>query len=215
MRLHFHIALILILAVAAHAVSKPHVITFGKWSAVKSSTASDESHSDDLKVRALYVDGRVKEFTFGISHDVTDRLFVVRRVIRLNDALPQEAASTPRWTWQRGGWLVIDRVTGHIAQANLPEFDPDASSASWYRDYVAYCGVSDDGRKIFAVVAQLGPSEANFEEAARGSRWRAGFRSGMRTAGVATRAYTRQLRFQIRPEVHLRRTRPYRRGRNR
>ena len=27
---------------------------------------------------------------------------------------------------------------------------------SWYRDYIAYCGVSDDGKKLFAVVAQLG-----------------------------------------------------------
>lgn len=26
----------------------------------------------------------------------------------------------------------------------------------WYRDYVAYCGVSDDGKKLFAIVAQLG-----------------------------------------------------------
>jgi hypothetical protein len=29
------------------------------------------------------------------------------------------------------------------------------SPATWYRDYVAYCGVSDDGKKTFAVVAQL------------------------------------------------------------
>jgi hypothetical protein len=156
MRRHSQVALILILVVAAQAVSKPHVITFGKWTAVKSSIASDEGRTDDLRVRAIYVDGRQKEFTLGVPHEVTDRLFVVRRVIRVNDALPQETASIPRWTWQRGGWLVIDRVTGRIAQVTLPEFDPDASSASWYRDYVAYCGVSDDGRKAFAVVAQLG-----------------------------------------------------------
>ena len=29
------------------------------------------------------------------------------------------------------------------------------SAASWYRDYVAYCGVSDDGKKTDAIVAQL------------------------------------------------------------
>ncbi|HXM21263.1 MAG TPA: hypothetical protein VN948_08370 [Terriglobales bacterium] len=157
MGLPFRVALCFVLVVGtALAASKPHVVTFGKWTAVKSSTAPDESRSDDLKVRPVYVDGRLKEFTFGISHDVTDRLFVVRRVIRVNDTLPQETASTPRWTWQRGGWLVIDRVSGHISQASLPEFDPDSSSASWYRDYVAYCGVSDDGRKLYAVVAQLG-----------------------------------------------------------
>jgi hypothetical protein len=43
-----------------------------------------------------------------------------------------------------------------VTQINLPEFDPFYSTASWYRDYVAYCSVSDDGKKLFAVVAQLG-----------------------------------------------------------
>jgi len=104
----------------------------------------------------MYVDGRLKEYTFSVAHEVTEQLFVIRRVVRVNDILPQETASTPRWSWQRGGWLVVDRVTGHISQANLPEFDPEFSSATWYRDYVAYCGISDDGRKVSAVVMQLG-----------------------------------------------------------
>ena len=138
------------------AASKPHVITFGKWTAVKSSTDLDQNRSDDLKVRAVYVDGRLKEFTFGIPHEVTEQLFVVRRVLRVNDTLPQEAVATPRWSWQRGGWLIVNRVAGHISQASLPEFDPDSSSGTWYRDYVAYCGISDDGRKLSAVVMQLG-----------------------------------------------------------
>src|SRR5579863_1062861 len=119
---------------AALAASKPHVITFGKWTPVK--VTSDLDRSEDLKARPLYVDGRMKEFTFGIPHEVTEQLFVVRRMVRLNDVLPQENASTPRWSWQGGGWLVVDRATGHISQASLPEFDPDYSSASWYRDYV-------------------------------------------------------------------------------
>jgi hypothetical protein len=51
--------------------------------------------------------------------------------------------------------LLVDRVTGRVTQINLPEFDPFYSTASWYRDYIAYCGVSDDGKKLFAVVAQL------------------------------------------------------------
>lgn len=147
---------LVILSDVTLVASKPHVITFGKWTAVKSSTAPEESRSDDLKVRPLFLDGRLKEFTFGIPHEVTENLFVVRRVVRVNDTLPQESVSTPRWTWQRGGWLVVDRVSGHISQASLPEFDPDSSLASWYRDYVAYCGVSDDGRKLHAVVAQIG-----------------------------------------------------------
>jgi hypothetical protein len=155
MHLFFRIALCFFLIETVEAVSKPHVITFGKWTVVKSSARLDEGQPDDLKVRPIYVDGRLKEFTFGISHEVTEQQFAVRRVLRVNDALPQEAA-TPRWTWQRGGWLVVDRVTGHISQANLPEFDPDSSSSSWYRDYIAYCGISDDGRKLSAVVMQLG-----------------------------------------------------------
>ncbi len=55
-----------------------------------------------------------------------------------------------------GGWLLGDRVTGRVTQITLPEFDPLDSTASWYRDYVAYCGVSDDGKKLFAMVVQLG-----------------------------------------------------------
>jgi hypothetical protein len=38
---------------------------------------------------------------------------------------------------------------------NLPEFDPYYSSARWYRDWVAYGGVADDGKKTYAFVAQL------------------------------------------------------------
>jgi hypothetical protein len=107
-----------------------------------------------MKIRALIVDGRVKEYVLGASHEVTERFFVVRRVFRVNDGLPDDSA--PRWEWQRGGWLLVDRVTGRISAMNLPEFDPLYSVASWYRDYVAYCGVGDDGKKTYAVVSQLG-----------------------------------------------------------
>jgi hypothetical protein len=76
----------------------------------------------------------------------------------VNDALPTESsnANAPHWQWQRGGWLLVDRLTGRVSQLNLPEFDPFYSSASWYRDYIAYCGVSEDGKKLYAVVAQVG-----------------------------------------------------------
>ncbi|MGH9529579.1 MAG: hypothetical protein ACRD2S_06630, partial [Terriglobales bacterium] len=53
-----------------------------------------------------------------------------------------------------------DRVSGHISQVILPEFDSYYSASSWYRDYVAYCGVSDDGEKLYAVVAQIGRRKA-------------------------------------------------------
>lgn len=104
-------------------------------------------------MRPLIVDGRVKEYVIGTQHEVTDRLFVIRRAFRVNDSLPEESAA--HWQWQRGGWLLIDRTTGRISAINLPEFDALYSTVSWYRDYAAYCGVSDDGKKIFAIVAQV------------------------------------------------------------
>jgi hypothetical protein len=147
---------VLLLATFAQAAPKPHVIAFGKFTAIKWFVGPGEDKALDLKVRALYVDTRLKEFVVGAPHDVTDRLFVVRRMFRMNDSLPEESAAPARWHWQRGGWMLVDRVTGRISQVTLPEFDPYYSTASWYRDYVAYCGVSDDGKKLFAVVAQLG-----------------------------------------------------------
>jgi hypothetical protein len=137
----------------AYAASKPHVIALGKWTVVKWSDA-DGRQTFDMKIRALFVDTRLKEYTTGVPHDVTDRLFVVRRVFRLNDALPGEAVA--RWQWQRGGWLLLDHMTGRISQLPLPDFDPFYSAASWYRDYIAYCGLSEDGKKLYAVVAQVG-----------------------------------------------------------
>ncbi len=143
-------------AVPAWGASKPHVISFGKWTPIKWCVGPNEGKCLDLKVRGLYVDGRAKEFTVGTPHDITERLFVVRRAFRINDILPVENSSAPRWVWQRGGWLLVDRITGHVSAIALPEFDSYYSVASWYRDYVAYCGVSDDGKKLFAVVYQVG-----------------------------------------------------------
>jgi hypothetical protein len=117
-----------------------------------------------LEIRGLYVDTPLKEYTTGAPHEVTDRLFVVRCVFRLNDTLPDGTGPTPRWQWERGGWLLVDRVTGRVSQINLPEFDPFYSTASWYRDYIAYCGVSDDGKKLFAIVAQLGRRKPNLKK---------------------------------------------------
>ncbi|MGC2171934.1 MAG: hypothetical protein WA623_11160 [Candidatus Sulfotelmatobacter sp.] len=151
--------LVVIPASIAAAASKPHTVTFGKWMTVQwfpsPSAVAGNTKPLTLKVRPILVDARVKDFTLGPAHDVTDRMFVVRRAFRLNDSLPQESSSPPRWQWQRGGWLLVDRVSGHISSINLPEFDAFYSTASWYRDYAAYCGISDDGKKIYAIVAQI------------------------------------------------------------
>ena len=47
-------------------------------------------------------------------------------------------------------------MTGHVSAISLPEFDSYYSPASWYRDYVACCCVFDDGKKLSAVVFQVG-----------------------------------------------------------
>jgi hypothetical protein len=111
-----------------------------------------------LKVRPLTVDGHQKEWTTGETHDVTDRSYTIRRVLRLNDALPGEAA---RWSWQPGPWLMVDRSTGHITALHLPDFDTQLSDAVWFRDYAAYCGVGATAKGgLFAIVAQLGARRA-------------------------------------------------------
>jgi hypothetical protein len=153
-----NILFLIAVALASHdcaAVPKPHVISFGKWISAKWPNAAGEKLLD-IKVRALFVDARLKEYTTGTPHELTDRLFAVRRAFRVNDALPAENGGAPRWQWQRGGWLLVDRLAGRVSPLALPEFDPYYSTASWYRDYVAYCGVSEDGKKLSAVVAQVG-----------------------------------------------------------
>lgn len=149
---------VLAFVVSAHAASKPHVISYGKPMHVKLFLGPTEDRTAPLEVRPLYVDGKLKEFTTGDAHDVTDRLFVVRRAFRVNNNLPDEDGShkLPNWMWQKGGWLLVDRTTARISQVSLPVFDPFYSHASWFRDYVAYCGLSDDQAHLYAVVAQLG-----------------------------------------------------------
>ena len=136
--------------------NKVHLIAFGKAMPVKLFLGPDEEHTAPMTVRGLSVDGKLKEFVTGDAHDVTDRLFVVRRAYRLNNNLPAEDGKGANWIWQRGGWLLVDRLTGRETQLSLVEFDPFYSQASWFRDYVAYCGVSDDGARLSAVVMQLG-----------------------------------------------------------
>jgi len=121
--------------------------------------AGAASGESELRIRALLVDGAIKEWTTGDAHDVTDRSFVVRRAIRLNDALPDDKPGPGdkqgHWVWQRGPWLLVDRVTGHVVALKLPDYDPVVSQVSWFRDYGAYCGVTASGKSLYAVVAQV------------------------------------------------------------
>ncbi len=136
---------------------KAHAVFLGAVKTVPYSKAGDPAGArpDEavLKLRALLVDGQVKEWTTGDSHDVTDRSFVVRRVLKMNDALPGDKQG--HWVWQRGPWLLVDRTTGRISALKLPDYNPGVSQVSWFRDYAAYCGVTASGKSLYAVVAQL------------------------------------------------------------
>jgi hypothetical protein len=144
---------VVLLAVSSLAAPREHTILLGPWRSVD--TQKDSGDKQSVKVRDLVIDGKPREHTAGATHEVTDRYFVVRRAYRLNDALPDEKKQL-QWIWRLGGWISVDRQTGHIAQLNLPAFDDETSETSWYRDYVAYCGTSDDGSKTYMVVSQIG-----------------------------------------------------------
>ncbi len=152
-----------LIAQSVSAAPRKHAVFLGAAKKVPYSKAGDPAGAaageDALKIRGLLVDGVLKEWTTGDAHDVTDRSFVVRRVIRLNDALPTdkppEKPASGHWVWQRGPWLLVDRVTGHVTALHLPDYDPGVSQVSWFRDYGAYCGVTASGKSLYAVVAQL------------------------------------------------------------
>ena len=146
--------LLVLLSTVALAAPRGHSLFFGKWITVKVFAGAAEDSAADLKVRPLYVDGRLREYTRGEPHEVTDRVFVVQQAYRLNDALAGERG--PQWKWQLGGWLLVERATGRVRRLSLPDFSPSSSRASWYRDYAAYCGLSEKDGKRYAVVAQLG-----------------------------------------------------------
>jgi len=142
---------------AGAAPRKQHSVYLGAVKHVPYSQQGDPAGAtageDSLPVRALLVNGAVKDWTTGETHDITDRSFVVRRAVRLNNSLPGDKQE--QWVWQRGPWLLVDRTTGHIAALKLPDYDPAVSRVAWFRDYAAYCGVTPSGKSLYAVVAQL------------------------------------------------------------
>jgi hypothetical protein len=139
------------------APRKGHIVVLGAAKRVPYTKTGDPAGAatgeDTLKLRALLVDTVLKEWTTGDAHDVTDRTFVVRRAIRINDSLPGDKLG--QWVWQRGPWLMVDRVTGRVSALKLPDYDPGVSHVTWFRDYGAYCGVTATGKSLYAVVAQI------------------------------------------------------------
>ncbi|HLJ29821.1 MAG TPA: hypothetical protein VKY85_24140 [Candidatus Angelobacter sp.] len=141
---------IVLLLLGAAVVSQGHVVAWGAWKQV--ALASGQQ----TKIRPLVIDGRVKEYAIGEPHQITETLSVARRVIRLNNALPNEPAKHPEWVWQLDGWISINSGTGHISELKLPEFESHSSEASWFQDYAAYCGATEDGNLRHMVIFQLG-----------------------------------------------------------
>jgi hypothetical protein len=151
------VALALGLPAAATCAAKPHAVALGAVRrepySVEGDPAGAQKDEKELRVRPLVVDGKVKEWTTGDAHDVTERSFAVRRAVRLNDSLPSDHAV--RWVWQRGPWILVDRESGKVTALHLPDFDPGVSEVIWFRDYAAYCGLNTGGKQLFAVVAQV------------------------------------------------------------
>lgn len=145
------------LRMAAWSAPKPHTVALGAARREPYSLQGDPAGArrgeTELKVRPLVVDGKVKEWTTGDAHDVTQRSFAVRRAVRLNDSLPSDHGA--HWVWQRGPWLLVDRESGKVTALRLPDFDPAVSEVVWFRDFAAYCGLNTSGKQLVAVVAQV------------------------------------------------------------
>ena len=161
-RISFSRISLLVLICAIPAAAKPpkvHTVTLGPARKVPYTPpqATPDTKSEDsstLRIRPLVVDGIQKEWTLGEVHDITDRTFVIRRALRINDSLPAEPV---RWAWQPGPWLMVDRISGHITALHLPAFDPLVSEVVWFRDDAAYCGIATTVKGgIVAVITQLG-----------------------------------------------------------
>src|ERR1700746_1367255 len=149
MRVYQCLMAVLIL-VAAAAGAQGHVLAWGSWTSITLESGQK------ISVRPIVIDGRVKDYSTGLPHQVTEALWVVRRAIRINNSLPQETSKHAQWTWQLGGWISVNSATGRISQLNLPAFDAHNSQVSWFQDYAPYCGATEDGSVHYMVVFELG-----------------------------------------------------------
>jgi hypothetical protein len=144
----------LLLSLVVVAAARDHTAVFGDWVNVKMFVGPERDHSVEMKIRPLYMDGDLEEFTTGQAHNIGESQFVVRRVYRLSNRMVLNGAPAP-FLWQRGGWILVDRTRGRVVPLNLPDFDPFYSVASWSQDWVAYCGMSGEGTQVYGVVAKL------------------------------------------------------------
>ena len=143
--------------------AKMHFVTLGAvrkvpYTPPEATLDNKSEEATTLRIRPLLVDEKPRDWTVGDMHEVTDRTFVIRRALRLNDALPGE---TIRWSWQPGPWLQVDRTSGKVTPLHLPNFDPQISEIAWFRDYGAYCGLVPTLKGgVLAIVVELGTRKA-------------------------------------------------------
>ena len=86
--------LLLIAVSQSWAATKVHTVFLGTGKIVPYSAIGDPAGAltteKQLRVRPLLVDDKIREWTTGESHAITDRSFVVRRALRINDSLPND-----------------------------------------------------------------------------------------------------------------------------
>jgi len=147
------------------ATPKVHTVVLGAvrrvpFIAADVTSEAKEDEAGTLRIRPLVVDGKTREWLTGDTHDITERSFVARRVLHINDALPGEKSG--RWVWQPGSWILVDRVSGRVTALHLPDFDASVSDVVWYRDYAAYCGIHNTAKAsgLSAEVWQIGARKA-------------------------------------------------------
>lgn len=147
------------------ATAKVHTVVLGAvrrvpFVAADVSSEAKEDEAGTLRIRPLVVDGKTREWLTGDAHDITERSFVARRVLHINDALPGEKSG--RWVWQPGSWILVDRISGRVTALHLPDFDASISDVVWYRDYAAYCGIHTTAKAsgLSAEVWQIGAHKA-------------------------------------------------------
>lgn len=153
-------------SLVAHAAApKVHTVALGAgrrvpFVAADVSTEAKDDEAGTLRIRPLIVDGKTHEWLTGETHDITERSFVARRVLHINDALPGEKSG--RWVWQPGSWILVDRISGRVTALHLPDFDASISDVVWYRDYAAYCGIHTTAKAsgLSAEVWQIGAHKA-------------------------------------------------------
>jgi hypothetical protein len=115
------------------APRKGHVVVLGATRKVPYSKVGDPAGAaqgeNELKVRSLLIDGVLKEWTTGEAHDVTDRSFVVRRVIKLNDNLPSDGSTTAVKTGDKPA--TGDKASAGVKPASAPAASSARAASSW------------------------------------------------------------------------------------